>query len=80
MKKLSTILGVFFFASIVFTSCGGAESDGAALAQCFCDAKEDTDKMSECMKMSEEHQKAYEGDENAEKEYQKGMNSVDCAE
>ena len=73
-----TILGAFLFASVVLTSCGGAEKDGAALAECFCDAAEDVKKIQECTDMAKEHQDAYEGDEEATKAYEKGMKSVDC--
>lgn len=37
MKKLTTILGAFFFASIILTSCGGPESDAKKAAECTCE-------------------------------------------
>jgi len=40
MKKLMTILGVFLFASIILTSCGGPEADAKKAAECMCDVKE----------------------------------------
>ena len=32
-----TILGVFFFASIILTSCGGPEADAKKSAECACE-------------------------------------------
>ena len=42
-----TILGAFFFASLVLTSCGGPKSDAKKVAKCFCDAQELAKEMME---------------------------------
>tara|TARA_Y100001954_G_C15800033_1_gene599573 strand:- start:1810 stop:2133 length:324 start_codon:yes stop_codon:yes gene_type:complete len=67
MKKLMTILGVFFFASIILTSCGGPEADAKKAAECFCDglklaaeiaeAADDADKLEDLKKDSEKLEK-----------------------
>ena len=42
-----TILGVFLFASIILTSCGGPEADAKKAADCMCDALEFVGKMAD---------------------------------
>jgi hypothetical protein len=75
MKKLMTILGAFFFASVVLTSCGGPEKDGEADAKCKCDALkiEDDAKSKEayekCGKAAGENEKKYKDDEEELKKY-----------
>ena len=48
-----TILGVFLFASLVLTSCGGPEADAKKAAECVCDAAEIGKKMAEAKDESE---------------------------
>ena len=48
-----TILGVFFFASIILTSCGGPEADAKKSAECICDIAEIGKKMMEAKDESE---------------------------
>ena len=42
-----TILGVFLFASLVLTSCGGPEADAKKAAECMCDGLKLVEKMAD---------------------------------
>tara|TARA_B100000963_G_scaffold143094_1_gene124584 strand:- start:6400 stop:6690 length:291 start_codon:yes stop_codon:yes gene_type:complete len=85
MKKLTTLLGLLFCASIVLTSCGGnadPEADAKKYVDCMCDAAEnmDQDAIVKCTEMSAEHMKKYKDNEDDMKTYtEAGMEAIkDC--
>ncbi len=85
MKKLTTLFGLLFCASVVLTSCGGAEADGIKYGECLCDAynSDDAEKAEEeCEEMYKKHVDKYEGNEEDEKAYEKGFEKAeeDCEE
>ncbi len=68
-----TILGVFLFASIILTSCGGPEADAKKLAvDCYCEAdnlmKEMKDNPDDADKLKEDLEKLSEKCDKMEKE------------
>ena len=74
MKKLTTLFGLLFCASIVLTSCGGnadPEADAKKMVDCMCDAVEnmDQDAIAKCSEMSTEHTEKYKDNEDDMKAY-----------
>ncbi len=74
MKKLTTLLGLLFCASIVLTSCGGnadPEADAKKYVDCMCDAAEnmDQDAIVKCTETSAEHIEKYKDNEDDMKTY-----------
>ena len=84
MKKLTTLFGLLFCASVVLTSCGGAEADAIKYGECLCDAynSEDEKKLEKCEEMNKKHQDKYEGNEEDEDAYNKAFDKAleDCDE
>ena len=75
MKKLTTLFGLLFCASIILTSCGGPEADAEKFVDCVCDAAEskDEDALAKCMEMAEEHETKYKDNEDDTSAYEKAM-------
>ena len=74
MKKLTTLFGLLFCASIVLTSCGGSadpEADAKKYVDCMCDAAEnmDQDAIVKCTETSAEHIEKYKDNEDDMKTY-----------
>ena len=92
MKKLMTIFGAFFFASVVLTSCGGGvEADAKKLCDLLCDTKElaekaasdptNTDLISDAEKLTaemDELKDKYKDDEDGKKAVKKALEDCKC--
>ena len=92
MKKLMTIFGAFFFASVVLTSCGGgATADGEKLCKLQCEAKafetmEETEEnvakalklASDAAELAVEMQKKYKDDEQGQKDLAAAIAACKC--
>ena len=92
MKKLMTIFGAFFFASVVLTSCGGgATADGEKLCKLQCEAEalgtmEETEEnvekalklIKDVSELGIELQKKYKDDEQGQKDLAAAIAACKC--
>lgn len=92
MKKLMTIFGAFFFASIILTSCGSdATSDGEKMCKLKCEAEalqtmEETEEnvekalklIKDVSELGIELQKKYKDDEQGQKDLAAAIAACKC--